>query len=106
MWRHRFLPRSKGGLYGWKQAQAFTSLIGVEGLFDLAALWQAGFPQAVAALGSQLNSVQLAQLCQRSRVHICFDADIHGGGPRAAAHLSAQLRQAGVEVLRVALPRT
>jgi hypothetical protein len=42
-WRHLFLPRPKGGLYGWQQAQAFSGLIVVEGLCDPAALWQAGF---------------------------------------------------------------
>ncbi len=38
--RHRFLPRPKGGLYGWSQAWTCSSLIVVEGLLDLAALWQ------------------------------------------------------------------
>jgi DNA primase len=35
--RHRFLPGSKGGLYGWRQALAFPRVILVEGLFDVAA---------------------------------------------------------------------
>jgi len=105
-WRHRFLPRSKGGLYGWAQARAFPSILLVEGLFDLAALWQAGFPYAVAALGSHLNRAQLAQLsqCAGQTVYICWDADDNGSGPAAARRLSAQLRQAGVEALRVELP--
>lgn len=105
-WKHRFPSRPKGGLYGWKQAQEFHSLIVVEGLFDLAALWQAGFPQTVAVLGCHLNSLQLAQLsdCSSRRVHLCFDADWNGSGQRAARQLSAQLRQAGVEALRVELP--
>jgi len=104
--RHRFLPGSKGGLYGWAQAAAFRRLIVVEGLFDVAALWQAGFPNAVAALGSHLNNQQIAQLCQFDErvVYICFDADRNGGGQRAARCLSIQLRHAGVEALRVALP--
>jgi len=62
--RHRFLPGSKGGLYGWNQAMAFPRVMVVEGLFDAAALWQAGFPQSVAALGSHLNDRQLSELCQ------------------------------------------
>lgn len=105
-WRHRFLPGSKGGLYGWKRAQAFRSLILVEGLFDLATLWQAGFPQTVAVLGSHLSPMQMAQLEQRrgSRVHICFDADFNGSGPDAARRLNQRLRQAGIEGLRVRLP--
>jgi DNA primase len=104
--RHRFLPGSKGGLYGWSQAMAFSRVIVVEGLFDVAALWQAGFAEAVAALGSHLNHQQLAELSQTGRrvLYICFDADRNGSGQRAARHLSVQLRHAGVESLRVELP--
>jgi DNA primase len=105
--RHRFLPGSKGGLYGWAQALAFPRVIVVEGLFDVAALWQAGFPNTVAALGSHLNNLQLTQFSQlQERVtYICFDADPNGSGQRAARGLSIQLRHAGVEALRVELPR-
>ncbi|HEY6345620.1 MAG TPA: toprim domain-containing protein [Bryobacteraceae bacterium] len=105
-WRHRFLPHSKGGLYGWRRAQSYRSLIVVEGLFDLAALWQAGFPQAVALLGSHASPEQMAQLEQRrsARVHVCLDADANGAGQLAAQTLSERLRHAGVEALRVALP--
>lgn len=102
--RHRFLPGSKGGLYGWEEP-AQNSVIVVEGVFDLAALWQAGFDHAVAALGSHLNQTQLEQLGRfRGRVYICLDADRNGGGQRAAHRLSVQLRHAGVEALRVELP--
>jgi DNA primase len=104
--RHRFLPGSKGGLYGWSQAPGFPRVMVVEGLFDVAALWQAGFPDAVTALGSHLNNSQLAELCRPdARVtYICFDADRNGSGQRAARRLSIQLRHAGVEALRVELP--
>ena len=40
---HRFLPRPKGGLFAWKSVNQFPTVILVEGLFDLAVLWQAGF---------------------------------------------------------------
>lgn len=104
--RHRFLPGSKGGLYGWGQAIGSGRVIVVEGLLDLAALWQAGFPNALAALGSHLNQQQLLELCQPADrlTYICFDADRNGSGQRAAHCLSVQLRHAGVEALRVALP--
>lgn len=104
--RHRFLPGSKGGLYRWAQTLDFPRLIVVEGLFDVAALWQAGFPNAVAALGSHLNPIQLRQLCQiGERIpYLCFDADRNGSGPRAARWLSMQLRHAGVEARRLELP--
>jgi DNA primase len=105
-WPHRFLPGSKGGLYGWSRAQAFPSLILVEGLFDLAALWQAGFLQAVAALGSHLNSTQWAQLSTASSrtIYLCLDADGNGSGPRAARQLGMRLTEAGLEARRVELP--
>ncbi len=103
--RHRFLPGGKGGLYGWQQPMTLSSVIVVEGLFDLAALWQAGFDHAVCALGSHLNQTQLEQLCTfRGRIYICFDADRNGGGQRAAHRLSVQLRHAGADAFRARLP--
>jgi DNA primase len=105
--RHRFLPGSKGGFYGWEQALACRRIILVEGLFDLAALWQAGFDHAVAVLGSHLNNRQLSQLCQTDGriIYICFDADENNSGQRASHRIGVQLRQAGAEALRVELPR-
>jgi DNA primase len=103
--RHRFLPGSKGGLYG-VVALAFPRPIVVEGLLDVAALWQAGFPEALTAMGSHLNNLQLSELCQAAAraVYICFDADRNGSGQRAARRLGIQLRHAGMEALRVELP--
>jgi DNA primase len=104
--RHRFLPGSKGGLYEWDQPQQGSRIILVEGLLDVAVLWQAGFIEANTALGTHLNNLQLSQLCRSAArlVYICFDADHNGSGQRAARNLSIQLRHAGVEALRVALP--
>ena len=45
---HRFLPGSRGGLFAWEEVRQFPILILVEGLFDLAVLWQAGFRKNVA----------------------------------------------------------
>jgi DNA primase len=103
--RHRFLPGPKGGLYGLA-ALAFPRIIVVEGLLDVAALWQAGFPETLTALGSHLNNLQLSELCQAGAraVYICFDADRNGSGQKGARCLSIQLRHAGVEALRVELP--
>ena len=105
-WRHQFLRGPKGGLYGWMRAQTFSSVIVVEGLLDVAALWQAGFRQAVAALGSHLNPAQVAQLGEgpHRRVHICFDADWNGSGQRAARQLSRRLGGMDIEALLVDLP--
>jgi DNA primase len=104
-WRHRFLPRSKGGLYGWGVDSLLFHVILVEGLFDLAALWQAGFPNAVAALGSHLTPCQWAQLTTTGQdVYVCFDEDPNGSGPRAAHHLCHRLRQIGRKAWQVRLP--
>ncbi|MGI8741943.1 MAG: toprim domain-containing protein [Bryobacteraceae bacterium] len=103
--RHHFLPWPKGGLYGWNQVRVGCSVIVVvEGLFDLASLWQAGFDNAVALLGALPNAVQLAQLCQAPprSVYVCLDADRAGRNP--AHRLAAQLRRAGVYAGRVELP--
>jgi DNA primase len=104
--RHRFLPRPKGGLYGWRQARGHSSLILVEGLLDLAALWQAGFAQTVAALGAHLNSRQLGELGDgpAGAIYLCLDADANLAGARAALHLAGKLRAAGIDARRVALP--
>jgi DNA primase len=105
--RHRFLPRSKGGLYGWDRARRSDTVIVVEGLFDLASLWQAGFNNAVALLGSHFNERQQAQLCDgRPRtVYLCLDADENGSGPSAAQLWSQRLRKNGLSVWLVKLPK-
>jgi DNA primase len=51
---HRFLPGSKGGLYGWDHVRACSEVILVEGLFDYAALWQAGFHNVTCSLGANM----------------------------------------------------
>jgi DNA primase len=80
------------------------TVILVEGLFDLASLWQAGFVNTVAALGLYLNQQQWIQLPEAHRIYLCFDSDGNGSGQRAAAELSGCLRHAGREALCVALP--
>jgi DNA primase len=103
--RHRFLPAAKGGLYVFPPPLA-PRVIVAEGLMDVAALWQAGFGEAVAALGCYPNQQQFAQLCRITHcaVYLCFDSDPNGSGQRAARRLCRQLRDRGVEALRVELP--
>ena len=48
---HRFLPGGKGGLYAWEQVRQGEEIILVEGLFDYAVLWQAGFHNVTCLLG-------------------------------------------------------
>ena len=104
--RHRFLARPKGGLYGWEHVRDCPTVIVVEGLFDLASLWQAGFSNAVALLGCHFNQRQRAQLCDgRERtVYLCLDADENGSGERAARWWSQRLRPSGLRLLLVELP--
>ena len=102
---HRFLPGSKGGLYGWTEARCCPTVILVEGLFDYAALWEAGFHNLTCSLGTHLNPSQVHQLCDAPRtVYLAFDADRNGSGRHAAHRLAQTLRFAGVSVRIVALP--
>ena len=78
---HRFLPGAKGGLYAWEQVRQSPEVILVEGLFDYAVLWDAGFHNVTCSLGTHLNAHQLQQLCDGPRtVYIAFDADGNGSG--------------------------
>jgi DNA primase len=102
---HRFLPGSKGGLYGWEQARLYPEVILVEGLFDYAVLWQAGFPNVTCSLGTHLNARQFRQLCDGTRsVYVAFDADPNGSGQQAAHCLSRRLRERGIPARRISLP--
>jgi DNA primase len=102
---HRFLPGVKGGLYGWTQVRQYPEVILVEGLFDCAVLWEAGFYNATCSLGIYLNTRQFRQLCDAPRtVYIAFDADVNGSGQHAAQDLSRRLRERGITARLVLLP--
>jgi DNA primase len=102
---HRFLPVGKGGLYRWHQVRQYDQIILVEGLFDFAVLWQAGFHNVTCSLGSHLNACQFQQLCHhRGTVYLAFDADINQSGQRAAQETSRRLQAQGVTTLCVPLP--
>jgi DNA primase len=102
---HRFLHGSKGGLYAWDQVQQYPEVILVEGLFDYAVLWQAGFRHVTCSLGTHLNAGQFQQLCDRPRtVYLTFDADANGSGQHASHQLAFRLRAQGIFTRRVLLP--
>ena len=102
---HRFLPGVKGGLYSWDQVRLCPEVILVEGLFDYAALRQAGFHNVTCSLGANLNARQFRQICDGPRtVNLAFDADTHGSGQLAAQSLARRLTEQGVYVRTVALP--
>lgn len=102
---HRFLPGAKGGLYSWDQARLYPEVILVEGLFDYAALWEAGFHNVTCSFGTNLNVRQFRQLCDgRRAVYLAFDTDANGSGQKAAQSLACRLREHDVTVRTVSLP--
>jgi DNA primase len=103
---HRLLSRSKGGLFAWESVSAFSSVILVEGLFDLAVLWQAGFRNTTSALGTHLTPAQWSQLSDQPGrcVYIAFDEDPNQAGQRASRLLARRLKGAGLRVRIVTLP--
>ena len=102
---HRFLPGSKGDLVAWKRVRQFSSVILVEGMFDLAVLWQAGFRNTTCSLGTHLTPGQVRQLCDRRRtVYLAFDVDDNGSGQKAARDLACRLQVHGITTRRVLLP--
>jgi DNA primase len=103
---HRFLPGGKGGLYRWDRVKHCPEIILVEGMFDLAVLWQAGFRNVTCSLGNHLNALQIGQLCDglARTVYLAFDADDNGSGQQAAQDLSRHLSAKGATAALVELP--
>ena len=103
---HRLLPRSKGGLFAWESVRHCSTVILVEGLFDLAVLWQAGFRNTTCGIGTHLTPPQMAQLSDppgRS-VYIAFDHDENQAGQQASHRLARHLENAGIRARMVPLP--
>jgi DNA primase len=102
---HRFLPGGKGGLYAWPRVHQCDEIILVEGLFDYAVLWQAGFHNVSCLLGNHPNARQLQQLCDGPRaIYIAFDSDVNGSGQSAAQSMARRLRAQGACALQILLP--
>jgi DNA primase len=78
----------------------------VEGLFDLAVLWQAGFRNTTCALGTHLTPEQFQQLTDRPdrSIYIVFDRDENRAGQQASQQLARRLADTGVSARLVALP--
>jgi DNA primase len=78
----------------------------VEGLFDYAVLWQAGFHNVTCSMGNQLSRRQYRQLSDSPRtIYLAFDADANGSGQQAARSLGGRLEEHGVNVRIVSLPK-
>ena len=89
----------------WEQVRQYQEVILVEGLFDYAVLWQAGFHNVTCSMGNHLNAYQFRQLCDGPRtVYLAFDADSNGSGQQAAQWLACRLREQGLNARRVSLP--
>jgi DNA primase len=103
---HRFLPLPKPGLFAWETVRHFPSLILVEGLFDLALLWQAGFLNTTCILGTRPTPAQFAQLSDRTdrELLLVFDSDANRAGQMAAQHLAQRLVCTGLAARIVQLP--
>lgn len=103
---HRLLPHSKGDLFAWQSVRHFSTVILVEGLFDLAVLWQAGFRNTTCAVGTHLTPLQFDQLCDRPTrtVYIVFDQDENQAGQQASRLLAQRLVSNGIAARIVALP--
>ncbi len=103
---HHFLPRPKGGLFAWNEVRSCPAVILVEGVFDLAVLWQVGFTNTTCSFGIHLSRLQLAQLCDSTdrEIFIAFDSDPNGAGQGAAYFLAKRLSNAGLTARIVKLP--
>jgi DNA primase len=104
---HRLLPRSKGGLFAWESVRTFSTLILVEGLFDLAVLWQAGFRNTTCAIGTHLTPAQWSQLADHPErsIYIAFDQDTNQAGQQASCLLAQLLKNTGRKARIVVLPQ-
>ena len=105
---HRLLPRSKGGLFAWESVSRFSTVILVEGLFDLAVLWQAGFRNTTCAIGTQLTPAQLASACRAAapfRLHRLRSGSRTRPASRLPRQLARRLQTAGVAARIVQLPQ-
>jgi len=93
-------------LFAWSTVGASPDTILVEGLFDLAVLWQAGFVNTTCAFGTHLTEAQFLQLCDRPdrEVFITFDSDLNGAGQDAARSLAERLGSVGLKARIVDLP--
>lgn len=90
-----------------KAAQSDRTLIVVEGYLDCIALHQAGFGNAVAALGTSFTSEQATELRKYADyVFLCFDGDAAGSAAatKAIDVASKEIEHTGSSVRIVLLP--
>ena len=86
-----------------KKATGLKDVIIVEGYMDTISLYQAGFTNVVASMGTALTKDQ-ARLCKRysDNVYICYDGD--GAGQKGAVRGLEIMRDEQINVRVVPLP--
>lgn len=90
-----------------RAAQSDRTVIVVEGYLDCIALHQAGFENAVAALGTSFTAEQAAELHKYADyIYLCFDGDAAGSGAatKAVDTASKAIESPGSSVRIVLLP--
>ena len=80
-----FYPAPKAGSYGWDRVDHCPEIIVVEGLFDLAVLWQAGIPQCHLRCrqSPECATDPTASDGIPRTVYLAFDSDANGSGQQA-----------------------
>lgn len=75
----------------------------VEGQIDVVSLYQAGFPNAIATLGTAFNEHHIATISRFvDSIYICFDGD--GAGRKATVRSVELLKDTNFDVKVVSLP--
>ncbi|MBV8149425.1 MAG: toprim domain-containing protein, partial [Candidatus Eremiobacteraeota bacterium] len=90
-----------------RAAQSNRTIVVVEGYLDCIAMHQAGFENAVAALGTSFTPEQAAELCKYADfVFLCFDGDTAGNAAatKAVDVASKAIEHTGSSVRIVLLP--
>ncbi len=84
----------------------FPTIILLEGLFDLAVLWQAGFRNTTCAIGTHLTPAQFDQILDPPgrTVYLVFDQDENQAGQQASRLLAQHLTSANLTTYIVQLP--
>lgn len=87
-----------------KAIQASQSVILVEGYTDCLALWQAGFKNCVATLGTACTSEHIDTLSRlASKLYVCYDGD--NAGLQAVEKLATLCWNANLEIQVIELPK-
>ena len=87
-----------------RKSNPIPEVILVEGLFDYAALWEAGFHNVTARWNPAQCAPVPATLRRSRTVYLVFDADGNASGQRASDCLSRSFRERGISPRLVSLP--